>query len=161
MSQTDVKARGRVVFDPAWCRTCRVCEVACAIGHEGVARPAVARINIYFNEFAESDPISGVICLQCEEAPCIEACPVEACARDAATGAVLIDAESCIGCMSCADACPWDVPKQHPDQAVAIKCDLCVGLEGGPLCVAYCPLAGKALRYEPDYYGDATGGDHV
>ena len=156
--RTLAPARGRVVFDPGFCRTCRVCEVACSIGHEGVARPAVARINIHFDEFAETDPISGVICAQCEDAPCIEACPLDVPYRDPRTGAVLIDEERCVGCMKCAKACPWDVPKRHPDKRLSLKCDLCYTREEGPLCVAYCPLSGKALRYEPDYYAKGNGG---
>ena len=78
----------------------------------------------------------------------MEACPKEAMSRDERTGAVLIDEARCIGCMLCRKACPWDVPKQHPDRKVAIKCDLCVDRADGPICVQMCPLSGKALRYE-------------
>ncbi|MEA3407314.1 MAG: 4Fe-4S dicluster domain-containing protein [Chloroflexota bacterium] len=112
----------------------------------------MARINIHFDEFKETDPISATICSQCEEAPCIEACPLDAMSRDARTGAVIIDEELCVGCMQCRDACPWDIPKRHPHKRLAIKCDLCNEREEGPLCVEVCPLSGKALRYEPDYY---------
>ena len=42
------------------------------------------------------------------------------------------------------------IQKRHPDRKVAITCDLCSERERGPLCLAACPLAGKALRYEPD-----------
>jgi carbon-monoxide dehydrogenase iron sulfur subunit len=141
-------ARARVVFDPAWCRTCRVCEVACSIGKESTARPALARINVFFDEFQEEHPISASICFQCADAPCIEVCPKDAMSRDARTGAVLIQERRCIGCMLCRDACPWDVPKRHPERKLALKCDLCVDRAEGPLCVEMCPLSGKALRYE-------------
>jgi carbon-monoxide dehydrogenase iron sulfur subunit len=141
-------ARARVVFDPAWCRTCRVCEVACSIGKEGTARPALARINVFFDEFREEQPISGLICFQCADAPCMEVCPVDAMSRDERTGAVLIHESRCIGCMLCRKSCPWDVPKRHPERRLALKCDLCVDRAEGPLCVEMCPLSGKALRYE-------------
>ncbi|MFH1086026.1 MAG: 4Fe-4S dicluster domain-containing protein [Chloroflexota bacterium] len=141
---------GRIAFDPAWCRTCRVCEVACAIAREGQARPAVARINVYYDEFREADPIWAVVCYQCADAPCLDACPVGAMSRHAATGAVLIDAESCIGCLQCANACPWGIPKLHPERGIAIKCDLCSDRGDGPMCVRLCPLKGKALRYLHD-----------
>jgi Fe-S-cluster-containing hydrogenase component 2 len=128
----------------------------CSIAHEGVAQPALARIRITFDEFREEDPISGTVCLQCTsaaegaaaEAPCIEACPKEAMSRDERTGAVLIDDKTCIGCMLCQKACPWDAPQPHPERRLAIKCDLCAGREEGPICVQMCPLSGKALRYE-------------
>jgi len=145
-------ARGRLVFDPQQCRTCRVCEVTCAIVHEGQARPSLARINIFFDEFAEISPISASFCLQCEDAPCIEACRLGAMSRDPRTGAVLINEELCVGCMLCQRACPWDIPKLHPEKKIAIKCDLCSDRPEGPACVQACPLAGKALRYDPDYY---------
>ena len=145
-------ARGRLVFDPSQCRTCKVCEVTCSIVKEGQARPSLARMNVYFDEFSFEDPITGVVCAQCSDAPCAEACPVAAIERDAATGALIIDDDLCIGCMRCATACPWDVPKKHPEREIALKCDLCLGRPLGPACVQACPLTGKALRYEPDYY---------
>jgi Fe-S-cluster-containing dehydrogenase component len=156
--QPTIAARGRVVFSASWCRTCRVCEIACAIGKEGVARPAVARIAISFNEFQSVDPanpqvpITARLCLQCADAPCLEACRVEAIRRDARTGAVVISREKCVGCMRCAKACPWQIPQRHPDERKTLKCDLCYDHAEGPRCVNACPLAGKALRYEPDHY---------
>ena len=78
----------------------------------------------------------------------MEACPVGAIARDNVTGAVLIDDDICVGCMACQRACPWDVPKRHPEQRIALKCDMCNGRENGPICVEMCPLSGKALRIE-------------
>ncbi len=151
------RAKGRVIFDPAWCRTCKVCEVACSIHKEGQARPAVARIHIMYDEFKTINPISGVLCAQCADAPCIEACRVGAMTRDARTGAVLILEEKCVGCMRCAKACPWQIPQKHPDRRKAIKCDLCFDRPEGPLCVEMCPLSGKALRYDPEYYGRGEG----
>lgn len=153
-SPTESSTRGRIVFDPQSCRACKVCEISCAIYHEGKAGASMARINIRFDEFQETDPISATFCFQCQDAPCIQACPVEAMSRAADTGAVLIDEERCIGCMQCRDACPWDVPKRHPEERLAIKCDLCSERSAGPLCVKVCPLSGKALRYEADCYGE-------
>jgi Fe-S-cluster-containing dehydrogenase component len=155
-----------IAFDARWCRTCRLCETACAIYHEGAAQPALARIHVTFDEFAPSSApdeppieepaaaerfVSAAVCLQCADAPCIPACPTGALARDPQTGAVTVDVDpeletACIGCMRCRKACPWDVPRRHPALKVAIKCDLCAGREGGPLCVELCPLSGKALR---------------
>jgi carbon-monoxide dehydrogenase iron sulfur subunit len=107
----------------------------------------LARINVVFDEFEESGPISATLCVQCHDAACIPACPAKAIARDPSSGAVLIDEDRCIGCMICRRACPWDVPKLHPKRRAAVKCDLCHGRVGGPVCVAACPLSGRALRY--------------
>jgi carbon-monoxide dehydrogenase iron sulfur subunit len=172
-TQTSPVARRWIAFDASWCRTCRVCETMCAITHEGAARPALARIRVTLNEFPADVPsgdvlpaveepaaakrfVSAVVCLQCADAPCIAACPTGSLSRDPQTGAVVVDTDpvaggsgaetACIGCMRCRKACPWDVPVRHPERKVAIKCDLCAGREGGPLCVGMCPLSGKALR---------------
>ena len=152
-SCSDTRAQGRLIFNEANCRTCRVCEQVCAISHEGYARPAVARINISFDEFALPERvISATYCRQCEDAPCMAACPNAAMTRDEATGAVVVIEEKCTGCMRCRKACPWKVPKLHPERKVAIKCDLCAGKASGPVCVQFCPVVGKALVYDPYYY---------
>jgi len=127
------------------CRACRACEMACALSREGSVSPSLACINIALNEFATDAVVTARFCLQCVDAPCIDACPVKAMARHPRTGAVMIDAETCIGCMRCAKACPWAIPKRHPDHRLAIKCDLCSDIPTGPACVQFCPLAGEAL----------------
>jgi len=171
-----------IAFDAQWCRTCRVCETVCAITHEGAARPALARIRVTFDEFpratagpgeaglavALDEPaaaryfVSGTVCLQCVDAPCVESCPTRSLSRDAHTGAIVVDTEpgserACIGCMRCRTACPWDVPVRHPERKVALKCDLCAGREGGPVCVEMCPLSGRALRVEEAQEGQVAG----
>ncbi len=146
-------AQGRLIFDEANCRTCRVCEQVCAISHEGYARPAIARINIIFDEFAlPGQVISASYCRQCDDAPCMAACPNAAMTRDKTSGAIIVNEEECTGCMRCRKACEWKVPKLHPERKVAIKCDLCAGETSGPVCVQFCPLVGKALVYDPYYY---------
>jgi Fe-S-cluster-containing hydrogenase component 2 len=141
------------VFDPKFCRTCRVCEQACAITHEGCARPAISRINVTFNEFAPAgSAVQAQYCRQCRDAPCLNACPNGAMSREVATGAVIVLEEKCTGCMRCRKACDWAVPKLHRERKVAIKCDLCYDRIEGPACVQFCPLTGKALIYDSSYY---------
>ena len=157
MPQTGIVTAGRIqrlAFDGDACRACRACEMACSLTHEGAVSPSLARINIAFDEFADEAIVTARFCQQCEDAPCIEACPMDAMSRHPQTGAVIIDAEKCVGCMLCAKACPWDIPKRHPDQRLAIKCDLCSDMEEGPACLRFCPLAGKALTMETLPAGD-------
>jgi Fe-S-cluster-containing dehydrogenase component len=123
----------------------------CAIAKEGVAQPALARIHVFYDEFREEESIWASVCTQCQEADCMAACPEEALSRDQRTGAVVVDEGRCIGCMLCREACPWQVPKLHPERKVALKCDLCGERAEGPLCVQMCPLSGQALRYEPAF----------
>ncbi|MCU1246213.1 MAG: oxidoreductase, partial [Acidobacteria bacterium] len=41
--------------------------------------------------------------------------------------------------------------KEEIEQTVAVKCDLCRGLKGGPACVRGCPT-GAAIRLTPEEY---------
>lgn len=151
LKQGKVREWNRIVFDPAWCRTCKLCEMVCSIEHEGESRPTLSRIRISFDDFKVSNPIHSSVCSQCPDAPCMKVCPVKAMSRDVQTGAVVIDPYLCIGCMACRRACPWDIPQKHPELGLAVKCDLCREREGGPVCVEMCPLSGKALRYVQDH----------
>jgi Fe-S-cluster-containing dehydrogenase component len=54
------------------------------------------------------------------------------------TGAILVDADKCVGCGNCIDACPGRVPFLHPVTRKAIICDLC---DGDPLCSKVCQEA--------------------
>jgi Fe-S-cluster-containing hydrogenase component 2 len=83
-----------------------------------------------------------VVCLQCDDAPCIEQCPTGALVRDPDTSAVIVVAENCDGCGECERACPYGAIRVWED--LAHKCDLC---GGDPECVRFC--APGALRYEP------------
>lgn len=110
-------------------------------------------------------------CMQCQNAPCANACPVGA-TFQTPEGAVLIDQQRCIGCRLCMAACPYDrrffnwgkpVQPDYVQQApyevecqvparmgTVMKCDFCTdrAAAGGlPFCVLGCPQG--AL-----YYGD-------
>lgn len=89
-------------------------------------------------------------CQQCENAPCITACPTGASYRDEENGLVLIDHETCIGCQTCMDACPYGVRSYNPEANVVEKCTCCVQrLQEGekPACVHNCCCGAR-------YFGD-------
>ena len=87
-----------------------------------------------------------MVCQQCADAPCLEACPEEAISRDAKTDAVVVDQDLCIQCGSCVSACVIGLDAVASEQKLAIrldedtqfplKCDLC---GGDPQCVKFCP----------------------
>lgn len=123
------------------CSGCRLCEIACALHHEGRIWPEASRIRVF-------ELVPGInvphLCAQCDDYPCAKICPTGALYTDGVTGAVLVDATKCVKCGKCISACPGKVPRILPQKSHVIICDLC---GGSPACVAACEEAGHgALR---------------
>jgi Fe-S-cluster-containing hydrogenase component 2 len=146
---------GVIEFDEKACLTCRECEVACSLYHEGECNPALSRIRIDFDDFVPGFP-EGRVCKQCDWPACYYACADlwddPAFSIDEETGARYIDPEKCRGCGACARACPLTPERQvifekANGKRVYYKCDLCMGRPEGPICVEVCP--GDALTYVP------------
>lgn len=149
------------------CIGCKACEVACFAVHNRnngvaatvgtVAVPVIPRLYVLRTE-RFTMPVQ---CRQCENAPCANACPVQAIRHE--DNAIVIDADSCIGCKTCALACPFgaitladayssgsevrqsNLKERRDDglmeakrKTVAYKCDLCKE-NGKPACVEACP----------------------
>jgi len=118
------------------CSGCRKCEIACSLFHENRIWPEASRIRVFML-------VPGVdfphFCAQCEDYPCVKACPVKALSISKKTGAVLVDAETCIACGQCIDACPGRIPHMHPKGKHILICDLC---NGKPQCVIVCQEGG-------------------
>ena len=83
----------------------------------------MACIRVFKNEEEGID--TPIICRQCENAPCIEACPTRALARDDRTHAVVVSEEYCIGCGECVEACAFGAVVVDAETHKAWKCDLC------------------------------------
>ena len=61
-------------------------------------------------------------------------------------GAVCIDRDKCVGCLTCVLLCPYGAVQPGPDGA-AMKCELCLKNScGAPACVSGCPNG--AIVYE-------------
>lgn len=90
---------------------------------------------------------ASVACFHCDSPSCVAGCPTGALYKDG-SGAVVYDQSLCIGCHSCALACPYGIPRYDGDNKV-IKCTQChtrteLGLE--PACVRVCQT--QALTFE-------------
>jgi len=168
-AQTVVK---RVVIDMDRCIECGSCSAACYYSHANM--PAVGS--------AGAGPaLLPIICRQCKSPSCVETCPADAMVRDD-NGVVRRRLFRCIGCGSCARACPFGVlegslagvpsgfgsPRRMSGHQVA-KCDLCAdriedysrGSDGEadaqavPRCVAACPAG--ALMFVDEHQAQKTG----
>ncbi len=82
-----------------------------------------------------------VVCNQCENAYCMNACPAGAITKTQ-SGVVSIDEKKCTGCGLCAEYCPINVIVMHPETGRACKCELC---RGNPQCVEACPTGALEL----------------
>jgi len=122
------------------CIGCRSCEMACSFEKEGQFRPSLSRIGVLISQV---DTVCfPVICFQCRDAPCLEACPVGAIERDGDSGVVRVNEGDCTGCGQCVSACSFGSILFDVEEGKAKKCDLC---EGKPACVEFCPT--HAIAY--------------
>ena len=134
-SSLHFRARNAVTADPKVCSGCKTCEIICSLTHEGAVDPGRARIYVKSNAFKGS--FIPMVCRQCADAPCYQACPESAITIHAETGIVLIDEHLCTGCRLCEKACPFNAIRFDPLKEKAFKCDLC---GGAPQCVDWCPM---------------------
>ena len=131
------------VIDHRKCIGCHACTVACKSENEvpvGDFRTWVKYVEK--GTFPEVRRHFTVLrCNHCDEAPCVEICPVVA-LHKRPDAIVDLDRDACIGCRACMQACPYDALYLNEDTGTAEKCHYCahrteLGLE--PACVVVCP----------------------
>lgn len=133
------------------CTGCRACELACGTENDlpwGSSWRRVYTFNPDLDPRLAHYHLS-LACNHCEAAPCMEACPARAFSRHAATGAVELDPDLCMGCGYCGWACPFEAPWLDETTHLMGKCTLCPSrVEAGrePACVEACPT--EALGIE-------------
>lgn len=161
-----------MLIDLKRCIGCHACSVACKEAHgtrPGVRRSRVERVfeGSYPSVRKTSVPM---LCMHCENAPCMAVCPTGATYKRE-DGIVAINKDECIGCGSCATACPYEArhlassedgyfgtelcayeellyPTMPP--ATMDKCTFCADRidEGAGLeqaCVAACPAGARVF----------------
>jgi len=140
----------RVFLDLNRCIGCHSCSAACYYAHGGNGA-------VSFAPLSRGEGIPS-ICRHCEEPPCVAACPRNALQkRD--DGSIVRMKMLCIGCRSCAYACPFGVIDADLLSHVVSKCDLCVSRtsEGKePACVTGCPSGALYFNEVPDIAREYT-----
>ena len=129
-----------LMIDYEKCTGCRLCELVCSVMHDGVSNPARSRIKVM--KWESEGIYVPVSCQQCEDAPCMNVCPVKAISRDEDTDAVMVDYNVCIGCRSCVAVCPFGAMNYNIIDRKVFKCDLC---GGDPQCAKFCEV--HAISY--------------
>lgn len=166
------------------CNGNRACVHACVEENNQGRDPAIQYIKVveldrgtlnleegdlyYEGEVPKSDKVYlPMQCNQCDNPPCVKACPIEATWKEA-DGIVVIDYDWCIGCRYCMAACPYEarrfnftkpeVPRHevNPNQGylsnrarpkgVVEKCHFCLHRtrKGAyPACLEACPTGAR------------------
>ncbi|MBI4297768.1 MAG: 4Fe-4S dicluster domain-containing protein [Chloroflexi bacterium] len=144
------------------------CTQACILGH--YVPHGMQWIQVFEYKFEMGGSyFMPTPCMQCENAPCNNVCPVGA-TFTTPEGVVLIDQKRCIGCRICMAACPYnrrffnwgdpdlppealfaeyDIERQVPAiRGTVMKCGFCAHMARQgmvPFCVAGCPR--RAIWY--------------
>lgn len=122
------------------CTGCRLCEQVCAVKHHGASNPSRSRIRVM--KWEMEGLYVPVSCQQCQDAPCLNGCPVGAISRNEELNRVEVDYDVCIGCRTCVSVCPFGAMHYNAIDRQVAKCDLC---DGDPQCVRFCDI--KAIEY--------------
>lgn len=173
-------ARYAMIIDLDRCLSCQACVIACKMENnvpdstpesfKDKKMTFRTRVVPLFKEGRYPNPrvdIYPVLCNQCDNPPCVAACPTGASYRRD-DGIVLIDWEKCIGCRYCMAVCPYGqrsfiqleeprdyhnpeaIPpgniKNRPPKGKVDKCTFCAHLvDKGqpPACVTACPAEAR------------------
>jgi Fe-S-cluster-containing dehydrogenase component len=137
-----------MVIDLDRCTRCDDCVRACASTHNN--NPRFIRHGEKHDHW-----MFATACMHCLDPVCMIGCPTGAIGRSEESGIVAINDETCIGCSTCANSCPYQnirmveindrsgLPILSSDTQTPImkatKCDLCADQITGPACQNACP----------------------
>lgn len=94
-----------MVIDQALCTGCGYCTLACRAHNDIPPEISWNRV-IEAGRVGDRKLFLSRPCMQCENAPCVEVCPVKA-SYYRSDGIVMMDYDRCIGCRYCEVACPY------------------------------------------------------
>lgn len=143
-----INGTAAMLIDLQRCVGCDDCVRACAAAHDN--NPRFIRHGPRLGRYMVANA-----CMHCQDPVCMIGCPTGAIHRHPLGGQVIINDDTCIGCATCANSCPYDnirmVEIRAHDGAVildqqthapilkATKCDLCVEQLVTPACERACP----------------------
>jgi Fe-S-cluster-containing dehydrogenase component len=171
-----------MVIDLKRCVGCYGCQLSCKAEHGTPPGVFFARVSKReFGTFPNTQLIFlPLLCFHCAEAPCVDVCPSGA-SHYREGGIVDINADACVGCRACMQACPYSARYYNEEQrfyfpgqgltpyeearyvkdntGIVMKCNFCIdrvqnGLE--PACVANCATRARTFGDLDDPHSDIS-----
>lgn len=107
------------------CIDCERCVEACASTNDVPSYGYRTRILERREEKAvgQKREFIPVLCNQCNNPPCVRACPTSATYKDSETGIIHVEPKRCIGCKTCMLACPYNA--RYIKGRIVDKCNFC------------------------------------
>jgi len=108
------------------------------------------RTAIVPNAVGQKTEFIPVLCMQCNDPPCVRACPTRASYKDEQNGIVRMEEKKCIGCKACMVACPYNARYFNNERHAIDKCDFCFNSrlsKGETLtaCAEACPTGARTF----------------
>ena len=117
-----------MVIDLRRCIGCQACSVACKAEAD-----VPLKVTRSWVEYVEKGQFPNVgrsflprLCNHCSNPHSTRVCPTGATYKRPQDGIVVVDQGVCIGCLYCAQACPYGMRFLNPVTRFADKCDLCI-----------------------------------
>lgn len=148
------------VFDADRCCACSACMIGCMDQNDIdslAGDPCFRKTFNYEIDLTDGRTYCAYLsaaCMHCKDALCIAACPVGCIRKDSETGFTVYDNTNCIGCKSCAMACPFGAPRYRASDGKMVKCDGCnIRVKSGlkPACVRACSFGALDCVPEEEY----------
>ncbi len=148
------KPKNLLLVDASVCIGCESCLAACQLEHDLPACCRTVKV-LQLGPFEQGESLRmsflPTACFHCDRPACVTACPTGA-MQKREDGIVFSDPEICIGCQTCAVACPYGIPALNQDTGKIAKCDACKDrIDQGlwPVCALKCPTGALTFGGAP------------